>query len=63
MPPTLSKPVDGCSDYKMRIDFILNPVKNPGPDNFYFEQPYPCTKDIVANIEKVCSSSAMINGV
>jgi hypothetical protein len=68
MPPTLSKPhVDGCNDYKMRIDFILNPVKNPGPDNFYFEQPCMCTKDmkvdIVANIEKVCSSSAMINGV
>ncbi len=55
MPPTLSKPhVDGCNDYKMRIDFILNPVKNTGPDNFYFEQPCMCTKDmkvdIVANI-------------
>jgi hypothetical protein len=50
----------------MRIDFILNPVKNPGPDNFYFEQPFTCRKTVkvvVANIENVCFNSAMVNNV
>ena len=54
MPPTSVKPhIDGCNDYKMRIDFLLNPVKVPGPDNFFYDQPL-VKIDIVANIEKVC---------
>jgi hypothetical protein len=59
MPPTSVKPhIDGCNDYKMRIGFLLNPVKNPGPFTFFYDQPLVCRKivkiDIVANIEKVC---------
>ena len=68
MPPVhIKPPIDGCNDYKMRIEFILNPVKVPGPDNFFYDQPVICTKDmkmdIVANISKVCPSSTMNNDV
>ncbi len=59
MPPILSKPCndDACNDYKMRIEYILNPVQVQGPDNFVCYQPCTCTKkvkvDMVADIEKV----------
>jgi hypothetical protein len=64
MPPAISKPqIDGCNEYKMNINFLLNPVPVEGPENFFYDQPFTCRKgkknDMVANLEKVVTSPPM----
>jgi hypothetical protein len=66
MPSVQSKPhIDGCNDYKMRIEYLLNPAKSPMPYEFVYDQPFTCKKEktIVADIEKVCSSTPLCNGM
>ena len=65
MPQIHSKPhIDGCNDYKMRIEYLLNPVEVAGSYDFFYDQPFSCTRNtIIANIEKVCWSSPNNNDV